>query len=41
MLDDLLGIFVKVLLSFFEKLILTPIFDFADAAIFGSKDPLA
>ncbi len=41
MLDDLLGILVKILLSFFQKLIVTPIFDFADAAIFGSKDPLA
>jgi hypothetical protein len=41
MLNDLLGVFLKVLLGFFEKLLITPIFNFLDAALFGSKDPLA
>ncbi len=41
MLNDLLGILVKILMSFFDKLFVTPIFNFVDAALFGSKDPLA
>ncbi len=41
MLNDLLGIFVKVLLGFFEKLVISPLFNFFDAAFFGSNDPLA
>ncbi len=41
MLNDLLGIFLKVLLGFFENLVISPIFNFFDAALFGSKDPLA
>ena len=35
--NDLLGILVKVLMSFFKKLFITPIFDFLDAAFFGSN----
>lgn len=35
--NDLLGILVKVLLSFFEKLFITPMFNFLDAALFGSN----
>lgn len=38
MLNDLLGILVKVLMSFFDKLLISPIFDFVDAALFGSKE---
>ena len=41
MLNDLLGILVKLLLSFFDKLVIAPTFNFLDAAFFGSKDPLA
>ncbi len=40
MLSDLLGVFVKVLLDFFTKLVITPAFNFLDAAFFGSSDPL-
>ena len=41
MQTDLLGILLKVIMDFFGKLFVTPIFNFLDAAIFGSKDPLA
>ena len=41
MLNDLLGILVKILVGFFENLVIAPVFNFLDAAFFGSKDPLA
>ncbi len=41
MFTDLLSILVDVLMSFFGKLLTTPLFNFLDAALFGSKDPLA
>jgi len=41
MLNDLLDVFISVLLEFFQKLVLSPIGDFIQGAIFGFKDPLA
>ncbi len=41
MLNDLLGILVKVLMGLFDNALTTPLFNFLEAALFGSKDPLA
>lgn len=41
MLNDLLAILAKVLMGFFKTLVITPMFNFLDAAFFGSADPLA
>jgi hypothetical protein len=40
MLNELLGILVKLLMSLFDNFLTTPIINFLDSAIFGSKDPL-
>ncbi len=40
MLNDLLGILVKLLVGLFDNFLTTPIFSFLESALFGSKDPL-
>jgi len=35
--NGLLGVLVQVLISFLQKLFVTPVFNFIDAAIFGSN----
>ncbi len=40
MQNDLLGVLLKVVMEFLEKLLITPFFNFLDGALFGSKDPL-
>ena len=41
MTDDLLTILVKVVMTFIQKLFITPLFDFLDAALFGATDTLS